>query len=27
VRLRTKAELLTFITAYDTASAASKPPA
>ena len=27
VRLRTKAELLTFITAHDTASAASKPPA
>lgn len=27
VRLRTKAEVLTFITAHDTASAASKPPA
>ena len=27
VRLRSKAEVLTFITAHDTASAASKPPA
>ena len=27
MRLRSKAEVLTFITAHDTASAASKPPA